>query len=252
MSTLMGNGRRVEFKELGPDYVEPPKETRSYNVVPYQTLAGMVETKCEKLLGSQYEMIDSEYMLARGDQHFFGLVTMKNSSTDMNLSVGYRNSYNKQLSVSLACGSQVIVCSNLMITGDVFVMRKNTTNAYLDLESLSTDAILSADTSFRKAKDIKFISEQIDMSNKSAYQMLGFLVGNGVIGTRQMKRALEEWDKPSYDHGINTAWTFYNAVTESLKSSQLSDKLVKLSDFNDMFVNEYLNKHPYFQGGIIN
>ena len=69
-------------------------------------------------------------------------------------------------------------------------------------------------------------------------------MGYNILGTRQIKKALEEYNKPSYNHGFESAWTFYNAVTESLKSSQLSDKLVKLSNFNQFFVDRYVN--PYF------
>lgn len=244
MSKLMGNGRRVEFRELGSNYVPPPPPTDSYQPVHYQTLAGMVEKRAEDVLGHKYEMIDSQYMLARDDQHFFGLITMKNSSTDMNLAIGYRNSYNKQLSVSLACGSQVVVCSNLMITGDVFVMRKNTKNALPDLKALITDAVLSADFSFDVAKDIKDKSERIPLDDNKAYKLLGLCFGHNILGTRQMKRALEEYRKPSYDHGLESGWTMYNAITEALKSSQLSNKISKLSDFNTLFRDVILA--PYF------
>lgn len=236
---IMGNGRVVEFEELGINFVPQPIETNTYKPVNYQYLASKVENSALQILGNKYDGFRSKYVLARNDQHFFGLITMKDVETDMDLAIGYRNSYNKELSVGLACGAQVAICTNLMITGDVFVMRKNTKNVDPDLDLLISDAILSADYSFQQARRIKDFTCETSMSNDDAYQFLGLLVGHNILGYRQLKRAIQEWHNPSYKHGLQSAWTFYNAVTEALKSCPITSKMTKLSDFNKMFVDYF-------------
>jgi hypothetical protein len=60
----------------------------------------------------------------------------------------------------------------------------------------------------------------LPMGNDEAFRTMGLLFGNDIISPRQLTVLKEEWLKPSHqEFEPRNLWSFYNAATESLKSS---------------------------------
>ena len=57
------------------------------------------------------------------------------------VSIGFRNSYNKSISAGFCAGSRVIVCSNLMFTGDIVRIRRHTRNILTDIDVIIKEII---------------------------------------------------------------------------------------------------------------
>jgi hypothetical protein len=58
------------------------------------------------------------------------------------------------------------------------------------------------------------------LGNDDAFRLLGLLYGNDVITPRQIPVVKKEWLSPTHEaFGERSAWSFYNACTEALKSS---------------------------------
>ena len=138
----------------------------------------------------------------------------------MGLSIGFRNSYDKSLSVGLAVGGQVFVCDNLCLSGEVTVLKKHTLNVITSIESLALSAIYKSRSAFNQIQNDAEVMKGIPLSDDDAYRTIGLLYGNGILTPRQIPVVKNEWLKPSHDdfEGRNV-WSFYNACTESLKSS---------------------------------
>ena len=69
------------------------------------------------------------------------------------------------------------------------------------------------------------------------FAVLGNLYGERIIGPRQFIAAAEEWRKPRHDEfQPRNAWSLYNAVTESLKTSPPQEVMEK-----------HVNLHAYFK-----
>ncbi|MBT5427684.1 MAG: hypothetical protein HOK84_15885, partial [Bacteroidetes bacterium] len=100
-----------------------PPETRTYQPVSHYDLAkNLAEVSGGLLRG--YQLQGAQYGLARDGAQLFGVHTYKNGiSGSMGLSVGFRNSYDKSMSVGIAIGASVFVCDNLALTGDIAIMR---------------------------------------------------------------------------------------------------------------------------------
>ncbi len=196
-----------------------PKETRTYKPVAHQVLATMLGAIASDLL-PEFELVKTQFGLARDGQQMFGVHTLKNGSSTMGLSIGFRNSYNKSLSVGVAVGGQVLVCDNLCLQGEVTVLKKHTLNVVASIESLALSAIYKSRSAFNQIKSDAETMKQVPMSDDEAYRMLGLVYGHGIITPRQIPVVKSEWETPS--HGAfepRNLWSFYNAVTESLKSS---------------------------------
>ena len=196
-----------------------PKETRSYKPVSHQALAIMLSTIASDLL-PEFELVNMQFGLARDGAQMFGIHTFKNGSSAMGLSIGFRNSYDKSLSVGLAVGGQVFVCDNLCLSGEVTVLKKHTLNVITSIESLALSAIYKSRSAFNQIQNDAEVMKGIPLSDDDAYRTIGLLYGNGILTPRQIPVVKNEWLKPSHDdfEGRNV-WSFYNACTESLKSS---------------------------------
>jgi hypothetical protein len=214
---LHSGGEAASMEELAA--IPLPKETRSYKPVSHQALASMLGTIASDLL-PEFELANMQFGLARDGAQMFGIHTFKNGSSAMGLSIGFRNSYDKSLSVGLAVGGQVFVCDNLCLSGEVTVLKKHTLNVIASIESLALSAIYKSRSAFNQIQTDAEVMKSIPLSDEDAYRTIGLLYGNGVLTPRQIPVVKNEWLKPSHsDFEGRNVWAFYNACTESLKSS---------------------------------
>jgi hypothetical protein len=197
-----------------------PNETRTYKPVSHYDLAVNLGEVSGGLLRG-YELDKAQYGLAREGQQMFGIHTYRNGmSSSMGLSIGFRNSYDKSMSVGIAIGASVCVCGNLALTGDIAIMRKHTQNVWNDLEELTITTIYRSQHNFtRIVEDAEGMRGRY-LGNDDAFRLLGLLYGNDVITPRQIPVVKKEWLSPTHEaFGERSAWSFYNACTEALKSS---------------------------------
>ena len=196
-----------------------PEQTRSYYPIAHHELVGYLEDSVPGLLGDEFSMIDNSFGTARKDQLLFGMMTFRNESKDMGLSVGYRNSLDRTLSVGIAFGANVFVCENLMMTGDVFVMSKHTLNVWNNLPSLVKNAVPNAVPVYHSLMEDSEKMKQMPIKRDQGYQILGLMRGRGVLTSQQTSVAFKEFDDPSYKvHKDGSMMQVYNACTEALKS----------------------------------
>jgi len=196
-----------------------PKETKSYKPVSHAELASMLASMAANLL-PEFSLGKSQFGLARDGSQLFGVHTFKSGDSALGLSIGFRNSYDRSLSVGIAVGASVFVCDNLMLTGDLTVLRKHTSNVHADIDGLALSAIYKSRRAFSQIKTDAENMKQIPMSDDEAYRMLGLIYGRGIINPRQIPVVKNEWLKPGHDaFEERNLWSFYNAVTEALKSS---------------------------------
>ena len=214
---LHSGGEAASMEDLAA--IPLPKETHSYKPVSHQALATMLGAMASDLL-PEFELVNTQFGLARDGAQMFGVHTLKNGHSSMGLSIGSSNSYNKSLSVGIAVGGQVFVCDNLMLTGEVTVLKKHTLNVMSSIEALALSAIYKSRSAFNQIQEDAETMKDIPLSDEDAYRTIGLLYGNGIITPRQIPVVKNEWLKPSHDdfEGRNV-WSFYNACTESLKSS---------------------------------
>ena len=196
-----------------------PEATDTFQPIGHGQLVEYITDVVPQLLGDQYTLINNVHGTANKDQMMFGLMTFKNSADDMGLSVGYRNSLDKSLSVGLAFGANVFVCENLMMTGDVFVMQKHTTNVWNNLEQTIVEAMPNAEGVYHELANHTEIMSNTKITQDQSFQILGLMKGHNVLNSRQMNIAMKEVIEPSYkEHKNGSLMQTYNACTEALKT----------------------------------
>ena len=229
--------------------IELPEKTHSYQPVSHVDFIDNVKDIAGKMLPNR--SLDSEkYGIAREGKQLFGTMTFKKPAEqgmgleemveDIGLSIGIRNSYDKSMSLGLAVGATVFVCENLMITGEITVMRKHQGAILDELNTLIFKALVDAENKFKTLHADSQQMKEVYISNKDAYRMMGRLYGYGIIGERQLPVVKNEWKKPSHEvFNTGTAWTLYNAGTEALKKTAPLHRMDRQIKLHKTFANEY-------------
>ena len=211
------DGKYATLEELRE--IPIPQETSTYKPVSHYDLATNLAEVSGTLL-RDYELERSQYGLAREGAQLFGIHTYRNGSDSMGLSIGFRNSYDKSMSVGIAIGASVFVCDNLALTGEIAIARKHTSNVWQDLEELTITTIYRSQNNFTRIVEDAQIMQGQYLSDNDAYRLIGLLYGNGIITPRQIPVVKKEWLTPSHDDFADrNTWSLYNACTEALKSA---------------------------------
>jgi hypothetical protein len=209
-------GQEITKDELA--LIPLPQQTDSYTPVSHHQLANSLSTIGRDIL-TNYTLIGERYAIARNGNQLFAVLNFKADRSDMALSFGFRNSYDKSMSIGFCCGASVFVCDNMAFAGDIAVMRKHTKNVLVELEDLAITTLYKAQYTFGKlVKDSDRMKDWL-IQDDSAFRLMGLLFGRDIISPRQIPVIREQWLKPQHpDFQPRSMWSFYNAVTESLKT----------------------------------
>ncbi len=214
--TLHRGGNFVTKAEL--DLVPMPEATDSYLPVSHYHLTDKLLTISQDLL-TDYVLLGEHYALARSGNQLFALLNFQKDHKELGLSVAFRNSYDRSMSIGLAIGASVFICDNLALSGDVAVMKKHTKNVWNGLEDLAISTLYRAGKNFQKVIADADRLKTIPMDNRNAFELMGYLFGKDIISPRQLTTVKDEWLKPSHEEfQVRNKWSFFNAVTEALKS----------------------------------
>ena len=200
-------------------HISMPEETSTYVPVSHFDLATNINKVANDMLCPHgYTFKEGRYGTARDGQRMFGLLSYKNGGNEMGCAVGFRNSYDKSMSAGMAVGGNVFVCDNLMFCGEVCVMRKHTKNVKDDLTKQIVGALYSQRNNFEEMQQAMERLKSVDMTDDEGYRMLGLLAGRGILSPTLLSVALKEWKAPMYtSFEKRSAWSLFNAVTESMK-----------------------------------
>lgn len=200
------------------DLVKVPEETDSYVPVSHYHLADkLVNISCDIL--RDYVLVGENYAVARQGNQMFAALKFQREQSDMALSIAFRNSYDRSMSLGLAIGASVFVCDNLMLQGDIVIMRKHTKNVWHELEDLAITTLYKSQKTFDQIVADTTVLKRQRLQNDEAFMFMGLLLGYNIISMRQVTVLKDEWLHPSHpEFEERNMWSFFNAATESLKS----------------------------------
>ena len=221
-------------KCVGRDELEAipvPEATDSYQPVSHFVLANTLATIGQDLLRG-YTLAKEQYGLARQGQQMFAVQTYSRENSEMGLSIGFRNSYDKSMAIGIAIGASVFVCDNLSLTGDITVLKKHTANVWTALEETVIATLYRSQHNFDRICEDAEVLKSREVGNNEAFRTMGLLFGNNIITPRQLPVLKKQWLHPSHEEfKPRNMWSFYNSCTEVLKSTpplQVMEKHIKL------------------------
>lgn len=201
--------------------VDLPKKTKTYQPVPNEGLVNTVREKFTSAL--KMDVLDERYILSAKDQEMFGVIRLVpgegsefEAAEGRPFTIGLRNSYNAKVSLGIATGPSVLVCSNLCFSGeDSKYLRKHTRNVWQDVLVAIDQAAQSAQKRYSLVTDELENFKSIELSDDSANALFGVAHGRGVLTSRMLGDAMRHWNKPRYEEfeGEKNLWGWYNACT---------------------------------------
>ena len=216
-----------------------PLATRTYQPVSHEQLSSMLVEMAENLLPN-FSHASTHYGLAAEGNKMFGVHTFKSSNTATGLSIGFRNSYDRSMSLGIAVGASVLVCDNLALCGDITILRKHTLNVIRDMQTMALAGIYRSQQTYSQILEDAEAMRLQEIDDDQAYRMLGLVYGRGIITPRQIPVAHQEWQNPSYaDFQPRTTWSLYNAFTESLKTTPPQSIMEKHLGLHQLFAQQY-------------
>lgn len=239
MSLLMHcGGVEVGLEDLTA--VPLPRATRTYAPVAHQDLAEGIQKVASDLL-VEFSHDSSRYGLARDGNQLFGVHTFKNASTELGLSIAFRNSYDRSMAVGMAFGASVFICDNLALQGNIVVLRKHTSLIGEDLEELIVTNVYRSRMAFKQVVADANGMKEVTVNDDEAYATLGRLFGHRILKPRQLRVAYGQWHRPRHkEFQPRTLWSLYNAATEALKSSPPAAVLERHTQLHALVQDEFL------------
>jgi hypothetical protein len=215
-----------------------PEATDTYVPVPHYDLANTLTTIGQDIL-TDYALIGEDYGIARSGQQLFAVLNFKKDRSDMALSFAFRNSYDRSMSIGFALGSNVFVCDNLALCGDIAIMRKHSKNVLNDLENLAITTLYKSQYTFAKLLKDSDTMKGAALDDNRAGRLLGHLFMQGVLSPRQLPVVKDNWLKPEHqDFQARNLWSFYNGCTEALKSSPPLSIMERHINLHQNFIEE--------------
>ncbi|MHB8089962.1 MAG: DUF932 domain-containing protein, partial [Anaerolineaceae bacterium] len=209
-------GELVSREQL--DLIALPEATESYIPVSHYHLTDKMLTISQDIL-RDYTLIGENYGIARQGNQLFAVLKFKNEKSEMGLSIAFRNSYDRSMAIGLAIGASVFVCDNLALSGEIVVMKKHTKNVWAELEETAISTIYKSQKNYEQIVCDAEAFKALPMQDNDAFQLMGILFGNNIVGPRQLTVLKDEWLKPSYpEFEPRNMWSLYNSATEALKS----------------------------------
>jgi hypothetical protein len=168
---------------------------------------------------------DEAYGLTHENKRMFGLMevepTFPLEHDGYKLLVALRGSHDNSMARTLAAGSEVTICTNMCISGEVQVNTKQTTHIARRMPGLILDAVKTLRGVFQVQEQRFAAYKEFQFKPSWADAALTRLVRVGAVPPSSLGRVISEWDSPSYEEHTQwgmSAWRMMQAVTETYKS----------------------------------
>ena len=137
---------------------------------------------------------------------------------------GYRNSYDKSMSVAFVAGGSVWICGNGCISGDMMSFkRKHTGTVAQELNEKIQVGVDRMKSDFGKLNMEVDVMKNYSLTPRQKAEILGVMYFERNLVTPTQLSIIKKELTQSEHFKEDNAWTLYNNVTESLKKSHAID-----------------------------
>lgn len=216
MSLLFNSKNETLMDLAGLQLVETPPAKGSKHH-PY-SFADFANTLVDILPAVDLKPIDSQFAVSNDGMKFFGTVEVETPMNDISWQIGVRGSHDQSIARGLVAGERVMVCSNLMFSGEIQMKTKQTTKIEDRVEGMLIDAVLQMPGFFAVEEEMleRLRNERVSQIQADAAFVEIFRKG-GLTGN-QLTEAIRQWENPTFDHGEHDSiWHIEQCATQALK-----------------------------------
>ena len=206
-----------------------PQATRTWKPVPH---SDVMNTVIEEALHRDLDVREIKYQLVdvydkkvrQPYQDMFATMFMQSSNGTFENMLGIRNSHNQRFGAAACSGSRVIVCSNMVFSGEHVISSKHTKNVHANFNNRVSgmfDNIINNWTSQEHRYDGY---KDTEINSRDVYHIVGEACRNNqAIPASKLNHVIDEYESPSHpDFEPGNAWSLFNAFTEIYKQCPTS------------------------------
>jgi hypothetical protein len=220
-----------------------PVQTRTYKPVSHSQLIDLTLNSISK---AGFTLDKETYSSAVDGQVANGRFSISNvADSEMQLQIGWQNSYNKQLTLKFAIGTRILVCSNGCVSGDFGAFKKKHVGEIQSFTpSAIVDYIAQAGEAFTLMQQQREAMKQIEITKRTKAELVGrMMLEEQFITSTQLNIISRELKAPTHDYNAkDSLWELYNYTTFAMKESHPGlwmDSHIKAHKFfNDYAYNQ--------------
>ena len=218
---------------------EIPQQTKTYKPISHQQL---MDLTLESIHSAGFELGTELYSSARAGNVANGRYTIKNvADSEMELQIGWQNSYDRSMSLKFAIGTKIFICGNGCVSGDYGAFRKIHKGTIQEFApSAITEYIKSAGEAFKRMQEERERMKEIEITKRTKAELIGRMIfEEDLIQSTQMNIIEKELRKPTFDYGApDSLWELYNFTTFAMKEIHPSLWMQNHQRAHSFFVNE--------------
>jgi hypothetical protein len=213
-----------------------PQQTRTYKPITHQQL---IDLTLESIQQAGFTLDKELYSSTTDGQIANGNFTISNvTDKEMQLQIGWQNSYNKTLSLKFAIGARIFICQNGSVHGDMGSFRKKHMGTVQEFTPAAiTEYIKQAGDTFQTMQTERESMKQIEVSRRTQAELVGrLLLEEKLISTMQVNQIAAELANPTYDYGApGSMWELYQFTTQTMKETHPR-----------FWINDHMQAHKFF------
>jgi hypothetical protein len=234
MSDLTPRTWKVPETELFS--VPLPRETRTYKPVSHRELADVTMDAIHK---SGFILDRQSYSSAKDGNVANGRFTIKNvADSEMQLQIGWQNSYDKSLSLKFAIGTRILVCANGCVSGDFGSFKKKHVGEVATFAPAAImEYIKKAGEAFTRMQVQRDAMKEIEVSKQIQAELIGrMFIEKNIIKSTQLNIIKDELRHATHDYKAEgSLWELYNFTTFALKETHPAN-----------WMRDHINAHDFF------
>lgn len=216
-----------------------PEQTRTYKPISHQQL---IDVTLDAIHYSGFSLDKELYSCAKDGNVANGRFTINNVADDeMQLQIGWQNSYDKTLSLKFAIGTRIFICENGCVSGNYGSFKKKHNGNVQEFSPVAiTEYIKTAAEAFRNLQKERESMKQIEISTRTKAEILGrMFVEERIIQSTQLGIIAREIEDPTFNYNApNSLWELYQYTTFAMKNIHPSLWMENHIDVHNFFVNE--------------
>ena len=213
-----------------------PEQTRTYKPISHQQL---IDLTLESIESAGFTLDKELYSSARGGNVANGRYTISNvADKEMQLQIGWQNSYDKTMSLKFAIGTHIMVCSNGCVSGDYGAFRKPHKGEIQTFTPTAiTEYIKQAGDAFRRMQSDRETMKNIQLTKRTTAELVGrMIIEENIIESTQLNIIRGQIENPSFDYGApGSLWELYQHTTFAMKEVHPS-----------LWMRNHINAHTFF------
>ena len=161
-----------------------------------------------------------QYVVDKGGSRMFGTFDLEwMKMEEYGAAVGFRHATDKSMSIQIAVGARVFVCSNMSFLAEMITVRKHTSR--LNLAEEMDKAMYRYQQGFKKLQDDIHVQQNTPVEHDRGKSLIYDIFRSGILPLRLFPSVSENWDtgfNPSgYVPVTPSAWHLHNACTAPIK-----------------------------------